>query len=111
MHAGGKARRSKRSRRQFAAMNRQPNAVLPSLVEVAVRRQKRLGFGGRRVGKAIDVMVAVALGMVDADQRPERGVLLHGKPGLTGQVFARDEKFFAFRTPPGGAAGIDDRLV
>ena len=60
-----------------------------------MRGEERLRLGGRRIAKAIDIVMAVALGMGDADQRAEREVLLHGKPGLTGQVLARDEEFFA----------------
>ena len=36
-------------------------------------------------------MMAVALGMGDADQRAEREILLHGQAGLAGQVLAGDE--------------------
>ena len=60
-----------------------------------MRGEKRLRLGRRRVGKAVDIMMAVALGMGDADQRAEREILLHGEPGLTGQVFAGDEEFLA----------------
>ncbi len=60
-----------------------------------MRRQKRLRLGCRRIGKAVDIMVTVALGMGDADQSAEREILLHGKPGLTGQVLAGDEEIFA----------------
>ena len=56
-------------------------------------------------------MMAVALGVGDADQRAEREILLHGKPGLTGQVLAGDKEFLAARAPFGGAGRVDDRLV
>src|SRR5213596_3162150 len=56
-------------------------------------------------------MVAVALGMGDADQCAKREILLHAEADLTGQVLARYEEFFAARAPFGGAGRIDDRLV
>ena len=56
-------------------------------------------------------MVAVALGMGDADQRAEREILLHGQSRLTGQVLAGDEAFFAARAPLGRAGCVDHRLV
>src|SRR5258708_4900542 len=56
-------------------------------------------------------MMAVALGMGDADQGPEREILLHAETGLTGQVPAGDEVPSACRAPFGGARRIDDRLV
>ena len=36
-------------------------------------------------------MMAVALGMGDAEQRAERQILLHAEAGLAGQVLAGDE--------------------
>jgi hypothetical protein len=80
-------------------------------IEVGVRRQKGVRLRGGRVSKAIDIMVAVALGMGDADQCAKREVLLDAEPGLTGQVLARHEESFAARAPYGGAGRIDDRLV
>jgi len=56
-------------------------------------------------------MVAVALGMGDADQCAKREVLLDAEPGLTGEVLARHEEPFAACAPFGGAGRIDDRLV
>ena len=53
-----------------------------------MRGEKRLRFGRRRIGKTVDIMMAVALGVADADQRAEREVLLHAKSGLAGQVLA-----------------------
>ena len=39
--------------------------------------QERFGLRPWRVAEAIDVMVTVALGVGDADQRAEREILLH----------------------------------
>src|SRR6202035_5640924 len=99
VHAGGKARYGQRPRQEIAAVNRQPDAVSIVAIEIGMSGTERLRLAGRRVAKAVDIMVAVALGVGDADQGAERKVLLHGKPGLTGQVLARDEEFFAFRAP------------
>ncbi len=53
-----------------------------------MRREKSLRLRCGRVGKAVDIMVAVALGVGDADQCAKREVLLHAEAGLTGQVLA-----------------------
>ena len=92
-------------------MDREPDVVAVAGVEIGMRREKRLRLGGRRIGKAVDIMMAVALGMGDADQRAEREILLHAEAGLTGQVLAGDEEPFAARAPFGGAGRVDDRLV
>src|SRR3978361_2025733 len=91
MSAGGKARRRQRSRQEIAVVDRQPDAVSVADVEVGMRGQERLRLGGRRVAKSVDIMVAVALGMGDADQGAECEVLLHAEAGLAGQVLAGDE--------------------
>src|SRR5438094_6630615 len=111
MDARCKAWRRQRSRQEIAAVYRQPDAVAVASVEIGMRREKGLCLHGGRVGKAIDIMVAVALGMGDADQCAKREVLLHAEAGLTGQVLARYEESFAARAPFGGAGRIDDRLV
>jgi hypothetical protein len=82
-----------------------------TLVEIGMSRQEGSRFGRRRVAKAVDIMVPVALGMGDADQRAEREILLHGKPGLTGQVLACDKVICAIRAPFRGAGRVDDRFV
>ena len=80
-------------------------------IEIGMRGEEGLRLGGRRVGKAVDVMVAVALGMGDAEEGAEREVLLHGKPGLAGEVFAGDEELLAARAPFRRARRVDQRLV
>ena len=72
-------------------------------------KASRLGRG--RIGEAVDIMMTVALGMGDAEQRAERQILLHGKAGLAGQILAADEIALPGRAPSGGARGVDDRLV
>src|ERR1700694_5467252 len=111
MYAGGKTRRRQRSRQQIAVMDRQPDAVAVADVEIWMRCKKSLRLGGGRVAKAVDIMVAVALGVDDADQRTEREVLLHAEPGLTGQVLTGDEESFIVPAPSGRSRGVDDRLV
>ena len=61
-------------------------------VEIGMRGEKRLRLGGRRIAKAVDIVMAVALGVGDADQGAEREVLLHGETGLAGEVLAGDEE-------------------
>src|SRR6266699_2221364 len=101
MNGCGKTRRCQRSRHEVAVVNRQPDIVAVADVEIGMSGEKRLRLGSGRVAKAIDIMVAVALGMGDADQCAKREVLLHGETGLTGQVLARDEELLAARAPPG----------
>ena len=92
-------------------MDREPDLVAVADIEIGMAGEKRLRFGGRRIAKAIDIMVAVALGMGDADQRAEREILLHGQSRLAGQVLAGDEAFFAACAPFGRARRVDHRLV
>ena len=92
-------------------MDREANLAAIAGVEIGMRGEEGIRLLCRRVGKAVDIMVAVALGMGDTDQGAEREVLLHGEPGLAGQVFARDEIFVALRAPFGRARRVDDRLV
>src|ERR1700739_2142031 len=74
-------------------------------------RQKGPCLAAGRLGKAVDIMVTVALGMGDANEGAKREVLLHAEPGLTGQVLARYEVPFVFRAPDRRTRRIDNRLV
>ena len=76
-------------------MDRKPDLVAVADIEIGMAGEKRLRLRERRVAKAIDVMMPVALGVGDTDQGAEREILLHGQAGLTGQVLAGDEEFFA----------------
>src|SRR5258706_4613471 len=111
MNPGGKAVRRQGSRQEIAVMYRQPYAVAVARVEVGMRREKGLRLHGGRVGKTIDIMVAVALGMGDAHQCAKPEVLLDAKARLTGPVLARYEDSFAARAPFGVAGRMADRLV
>src|SRR5258706_15348691 len=111
MDARCKTGRCQRSRQEVAVMDREPDAVAVARVEIGMRREKGLRLGSGRIGKSIDIVVTVALGMGDANQCAEREVLLDAETGLTGQVLARYEESFAARAPFGGAGRIDDRLV
>ena len=92
-------------------MDGETDLVAVTGIEIGMRGEKRLRLGRRRIAKAVDIMMTVALGMGDADQRAEREILLHGKARLTGQVLAGDEAFFACRAPFGRTRGVDHRLV
>ena len=92
-------------------MNGEADLAAIVSVEIGVRREKCLCFLKRAFGKAVDIMMAVALGMGHADEGAEREVLLHGEPRLAGEVFARDEESLSLAAPLCGARGVDDRLV
>ncbi len=49
-------------------------------------RRERLAPPARRIAETVDIVMAVALGMGDADEGAEREILLHGKarPGRSG---------------------------
>src|SRR6478736_8278829 len=103
MNARCKTGRCQRFRQEIAVMDREPDAVAFARVEIGMRRKKGLGLRSGRIGKSIDIMVAVALGMGDANQCAKREVMLHAEAGLTGEVLTRYEKPFAARAPFGGA--------
>src|SRR5713226_1056722 len=107
MNAGGKAWRRQRSRQQIAVLDRQPDIVSVVTIEIGMRCEVSPRLGGGRLGKTVDIVMAVALGMGDADQRTQREILLHAEAGLTGQVLARHEEFFASRAPFGGAGRVE----
>ena len=92
-------------------MNREPDFVAVAGIEIGMRREIRLRFGGRRVAKAVDIMMAVALGMGDADQRAKREILLHRQSRLAGQILAGNEAFLAGGAPFGRTGRVDHRLV
>src|ERR1043166_1994219 len=111
MRARSEARPCQRSRQQVALVNRQFYRVAIADVEIGMRREERcrLLIGGIR--KALDIVMAVALGVGDADQRAEREILLHGKAGLTGEILAGDEEPAATGAPLLRAGRVQDRLV
>src|SRR3977135_4164448 len=99
MYARCNPRGGQRSRQQIAVMYGQPDAVSVADIEIGMRGHKRLRFAGRRIGKTIDIMVAITLGMGDADQGAKHEVLLHAEPGLAGEVFTANKEYFAARAP------------
>src|SRR5260370_39770951 len=107
MYAACKTRLCQRSRQQVAVVNPQPDIVSVADVEIGMRREKGQRLGGGRVAKAIDIMVAVALGVGNADQCAKRKILLHAKAGLAGQILARYEELFAARAPFGSAGCVE----
>ena len=60
-------------------------------IEIGMGGKEGFRLRGRRVAKAVDIMMAVALGMRNPDQRAKREILLHAKAGLAGQVLTGDE--------------------
>lgn len=56
------------------------------LVEIGMPGKETFGLRGRRIAEAVDIMVAIAFGMGDAEQRAQRQILLHGKARLAGEA-------------------------
>src|SRR5438128_2263198 len=111
MYGAGETGGGERSRQQIAVTDGKPNLAAAFFVEIGMAYEKAFRFLRGRLAKAIDIVVPVALGMGDADQGPERQILLHGKTGLAGEVLARDKMLGALRAPFRGARGVDDGLV
>ena len=68
------------------------------LVEIGMRGEKPALLGRGQAGHAVDIVVAVAFDMSDADQIDQRQILLQREARLNGQVFAGHE--IAGRTAP-----------
>lgn len=92
-------------------MNGEPDAPPGIGVEIGMRGGEGRSFGGGRIAEAVDIVVAVALGMGHADEGTECEILLHGKTCLAGQVLAGHEEPRAARAPFRRARRIDDGLV
>src|SRR3954471_14599118 len=103
-----KSRCAKRSRQEIAVVNGETDALPRIGVEIGVRGGERLSLRGGRVTAAVDVVMAVAFGMGDADEGAQRKVLLHGEAGLAGEVLTGHEKSFAGRAPFRRARRVDD---
>src|SRR5688500_9113211 len=82
--------------------------AMTALVQICVSAQESFLLGGRKAGHPVDVMVAVALDMLDPENGHQGKVLLERDSGLEREVLAAHEVAVA----PGGAArAIDERLV
>src|SRR6478735_9707722 len=92
-------------------MDREADFVAVATIEIGMGGKKGFRLGRRRVAKTVDIMMAVALGVGDAEQRAKRQILLHAKAGLAGQILAGDESLVTFGAPFGGAGGVDDGFV
>ena len=92
-------------------MNGEPNPIAGTLIKIGMRGKESIRFICRRIAKTIDIVMAVAFRMRHADERPEREILLHREPGLTGQVLARDEIFCALPAPFGGSDHLAARVA
>src|SRR3954451_23867506 len=111
MNAAGKAGCGQRSRQEIAVVNGKTDLSVRVSIEVRMCAEEHLGFRGRRSAKTIDIVMAVALGVGEADQRAEREILLHGKSGLAGKVLAGNEMPRTFRAPFRSAGGVDQGFV
>src|SRR5215470_17730109 len=100
MDRGGETGRDQRSRQEIAIVNREADPAAIVSVKIGMRGHESLRLRQRRLGKAVDIVMAVALGMGHADESPQRQILLHGEAGLAGQVFAGYEVLYAARRAP-----------
>src|SRR6185436_9359083 len=80
-------------------------------VQIGMGSQEAARFVLRRVGEAIDIVVAVAFGMGNAEERRQRRILLHGETGLTGEVLSCDKRRDALAIGKRGARTVEQRLV
>src|SRR5690242_8933958 len=94
-----KAHCVERSRQEIAIVNGEPDALPGIGIEIGMRGSEGRSFRGGRVAKTVDIVMAVALGMGDADEGTEREILLRGKAGLAGQVLAGNEEPRTLRAP------------
>src|SRR5689334_25387404 len=99
MDGAGKAGRGERSREEIAVMDGEADLAAADLVEIGMAAKEAVRFRRRRLAKAVNVMVAVAFGMRNAEQRAQCEILLHGEAGLAGEVLAGDEISRALRAP------------
>ena len=89
-------------------MDREPNLIAVADIEIGMRERESLRFSGRRLAKSVDIVMAVALRMGDADEGAEREILLHRQSRLASQVLAGDKTLLAARAPFGRARRVDD---
>src|SRR6478672_3501881 len=84
----GEARRGQRAQVDHAVAYRQADIAAVVAVEDWMGAEERplLGCAGALPGKAIDVVMPIALDVREAEQADQRKVLLDGKTGLCGQV-------------------------
>ena len=80
-------------------------------VEIGMRGEKAFLLRHGSTTKAIDIMVAVALGVADADQCAEREILLHAEPGLAGEILSGDEEWLVAAAPCRHACGIENGFL
>ena len=59
-------------------MDGEPNPIAGVRIEIGMRGKESVRLVGRRIAKAIDIMMTVAFGVGDPDQGPKRKILLHG---------------------------------
>src|SRR5262245_62532931 len=110
MNGTGKTGCRERTREKVAVMNGKADLAAASFVEIGMAREEALRFGDGRLAETIDIVVAVALSVLDAEQRAERQILLHGEARLAGEVLAGDEISCTLRAPLRRAGGVDDGL-
>ena len=73
MRAGRKATLVQRGDRQRTRPGREANAISTIGIEIGMRAKERARLPRRRIAEAGGIMMAVALGMRETEQRAERG--------------------------------------
>src|ERR1700750_1623729 len=92
-------------------MDGQMHAGRARTIEVRMRRREGVGFTLRCLAEAVDIVMTVALHVMEAEPGAQRQILLQGQARLAGQVLAGDEEPSARGIPLGVARGVEDRLV
>ena len=89
--AGGKTDTRERANGKAAIFDFHPDGAAAALVKVGMRREKGVLLALRHSRHAVDVMVAIALDMGQAEQVHEGNILLQGQARLRREIFARHE--------------------
>src|SRR5437660_1842759 len=114
LRARGKSGNLKRAKGNRSIVDRQAHRAVARMVEIRMRGEEALLFGGTRAlaGEAIDVMVPVALDVGESEHACQRQVLLHRESRLHRQVLPGKE--IAARcvpVPERTSGGVEQRFV
>src|ERR1700675_2273723 len=86
--ARGKSWNLKRAKGNRSIVDRQAHRAMARMVEIRMRGEEALLFGGTGAlaGEAIDVMVSVALNVGESDHACQRDAILHRESFMHRQV-------------------------
>src|SRR4030081_3171775 len=93
MSAACKACGRQRSEIEDTTLDRQADVVAAGFIEAGLCDEEGLPLraAGVLAGEAIDIMMAVALDVGEAEQADQRQILLHRESCLGGEIFRRYE--------------------